>query len=244
MLLPISVIQPGVQYRPVNPDYVTRLAGEFQRDGMQRPVAVLHGILRGKGGGDRPLFTLLSGGGQHRLAAAKKVHMKEIAAEIVGAEDYTRQLAELDDNLHHGGLTALERAEHFVARHALFQKLHPEMLHKGGDRRSGKFRKRPKLTDGFLKETAAAFGIGYSTVALIVARGQKITPEVKALIAPHREISDSPAELDRLAQAAPALQLALVNAVLAGDAATIREALHLATTIHLAVFSKPPVVPK
>jgi ParB/RepB/Spo0J family partition protein len=122
---PHLITVPTHRMRALRPDVVDELANSISVIGILNPITVR----RAEQG-----YVLIAG--WHRIAAARKLNLKYIPADV--REDLDANailLAEIDENLVRAGLSSAERAMHLVERKRIYEQLHPAAKH-GGDRKS------------------------------------------------------------------------------------------------------------
>jgi ParB family chromosome partitioning protein len=148
--------------------------------------------------------------GFHRIEAAKRSGQTEVHAIVVEhATDLQIELIEIDENLLHRPLTAVQEARAMARRKAIYQTLNPS-TRRGGDRRS---KDQIGSLKSFAKATAAATGRSVTAVNRAVTRGDNIGDDALKLV------QGTPIEtgqfLDRLARVPPNEQKKFVTDELA-----------------------------
>lgn len=172
--------------RPLNDQKVAELMQSIRANGLLNPITLdQHGNLIA---------------GLHRLTACKLLGFTEIACHIVTCDDADQsRLAEIDENLIRNELKALERAELWLERDRILERL--GLRAKSGDnqftRRGGEMNSRPvKTTLELAKET----GYTERTFQLGKQIARDIAPEVKQAIQ-GTPVAQSPSILLRVARA-------------------------------------------
>lgn len=200
---------------------VETLAGSMRQVGLINPI-----ILRPQKGTGYWLIA-----GLHRLEAAKRLGWQSIPAIIVEAGDTEARLAEIDENLARGELSAAERAMHVSERKKLYEELHPETKsgkHQNRANQHGKVEDRKvydpaeealfneilqRQAKRFSADTAAKTGRSESAVQKDAARGTKIDSIAKVV----GTSLDKGEELDALAKLPQPQQEALIKRAAAGE---------------------------
>lgn len=95
--------------RPLDQKAVTTIASSVKEIGLKTPISVRK-IKRKSSDGDWEYPWILVAG-RHRLAAAKKLGMKQIEVIDVGGDDIDASMWEIAENLHRAELSAQERAD-------------------------------------------------------------------------------------------------------------------------------------
>ena len=102
------------RWRGVNEGNVNRLGGSMREVGLINPI-----ILRPQAGIGYWLVA-----GLQRIEAARRLHWDSIPAIIVETNDTEARIAEIDENLMRGELSAAERAMHVTERKRLYEEAH------------------------------------------------------------------------------------------------------------------------
>lgn len=118
-LFKISV---GAGHRPVDEDHVAELQESFQRIGLTTPPIVAEDA--------SGVITLIAG--QHRVKAALNLGWTHIDAFVQDTNDPKNRLLTLSENLHHLGLSALDRAEQEGEWLQAFQQEAAQVAHPSG----------------------------------------------------------------------------------------------------------------
>lgn len=117
--------------------------------------------------------------GFHRIEAARRSGQSEVHAIVVeDASDLQIELIEIDENLLHRPLTAVQEARAMARRKAIYQTLNPS-TRRGGDRRS---KDQIGSLKSFAKATAAATGRSVTAVNRAVTRGDNIGDDALKLV--------------------------------------------------------------
>lgn len=137
---------------------------------------------------------LIAGG--HRVEAALRLGFETIPAKVWDCTDLWARLTEIDDNLAHAELDALEMATFLAERKAVYEEMHPETkagVFKGNQHTervvtelSSATRNRPADSQtelsSFCQTVAEKRGISDRQVRKIVQAGEALTPgQVEAL---------------------------------------------------------------
>ncbi|SEE86744.1 ParB/RepB/Spo0J family partition protein [Rhizobiales bacterium GAS191] len=196
--------------RSPQPKVVDEIAESFEKVGQLQPI-----VVRAAAGPGEAVYRLISG--RHRLEAARKLGWDSIRAQVLeGFDDDHARLAEIDENLIRGELSAAETAAHQAERKAIYLRTYPETK-AGGDRRSkshGETSKKPAYIDA----AAAEIGRSRATIAREVNRGEKI-PDVAAIAGTSL---DKEGELDALAKLPADQQAPLIEQAKAGEKVTAK----------------------
>jgi ParB-like chromosome segregation protein Spo0J len=145
--------------------------------------------------------------GHHRLAAAKRIGMKEVDVIVVEGEDVECRLWEIAENLHRADLTALERSEHIEE----WRKLTAEKASQVATPSGG-----AQPAEAGVRKTAQELGIKKEEVS----RSHKIAsimPEAKEA-AKKAGLADNQSALLKVAAKAPEEQVAEVETIAARKA--------------------------
>ena len=215
----------GERLRKVRPDAVAALADSIREIGLQTPITVIPGV-QTDGGVSEKIYYLLAG--HHRLDACKRLEMSEILAFVVKMSELDQQIFEIDENLCRAELIHLERAEHLKKRKELYEMKHPETQHGvAGGKASGSARRGEVGTNeniSFVQNTSEKTGKTERSIQQSVRRANNISPGVRDQIRGIDAIADNASELDALAALKEPEQTAAVQAVMNGEARSIREA--------------------
>jgi ParB family chromosome partitioning protein len=154
--------------RPVSDLAVQSLAQSIETLGLQNEIH-LRKVKRGGA------LRLIAGG--HRVAAYKLLERESIPAKIWDCTDDWAALTEIDDNLAHAELDALELAVFLAKRKEVYERAFPES--KRGA--LGNLASRGALTDNmavssFAASTASKMGTSERTVFRLLAAGQALGP--------------------------------------------------------------------
>lgn len=118
--------------------------------------------------------------GSHRLEACKSLGLAEVTCDVVTDDDLHAELAMIDENLCRAELTPSDRATQTARRKALYLQLHPETAQHVAGGKARQETASDKLS--FAAETAKATGRDERSVQRDAERGEKVIPEVMALI--------------------------------------------------------------
>jgi hypothetical protein len=165
--------------------------------------------------------------GRHRIAAARALGWSKIACRIERMDPLTREICEIDENYCRKDWNKLERAERLARRKVLYELKYPETrpVNKRGGPGRGKKTSAELAPVSFATDTSDRIGISEREIQRSVRRATKIAPEVRDSIRDLPAIANSGAELDALTRVTPEHQAAVVAAVKAGDAKSVREVL-------------------
>jgi hypothetical protein len=199
-----SVLEPQATARIA----VDKLVESMRTSGSLQPI-----VLRPQKGTGYYLIA-----GHCRLEAARQLKWESIPAVIIDGLSADRALmAEIDENLIRGELSAVERAVHIRARKELYEKLYPRSKH-GGARGAGRGRgkakpsKEPK-SGSFQTAMTKATRRGKSSIKGDSTRAKEI-PGIDQLAGTSLDQGD---ELDALAKPPPEQQADLIARALAGE---------------------------
>lgn len=201
--------------RSVHPDKVAVIAESFEQIGQLSPIIVRH---------SEDGYVLVAG--LHRVKAAERLRWSMIEARITDASDDECRLAEIDENLSRAELPAAEEATWLAARKDIWRRIGKtaqpvgfkdkpfdeyQQAEAGGTNCStrdenGRFNGGDR---GFASETAAATGKTKQHINRVLARAEKVAPDV--LDAVKGTADDKGVVLDALAKASPEQQRAAVQ---------------------------------
>lgn len=155
--------------RPVSDLAVQSLAQSIETLGLQNEIH----LRKVKRGG---VLRLIAGG--HRVAAYKLLERESIPAKIWDCTDDWATLTEIDDNLAHAELDALELAVFLAKRKEVYERAFPESKAATG---SALVAKRWNTTANmavvsFASATADKMGVSERTVFRLLAAGQALGP--------------------------------------------------------------------
>ena len=164
-------------------------------------------------------YTLIAG--YHRLEAFRTLGKDEIPVMILDLKDARAELAEIDENLIRNELSVLEQAECLKRRKEIYESIHPQTK-KGGTHTSNakKLSADPALS--FAKDTESKTGVSERTVQKNVKIATDLAKPVKDKIK-NTPIADKKSELEALAKVPKNQQAKVVEKVLSGKAASVRE---------------------
>lgn len=183
MKIAIDLIEPGQRLRATDPAQVQAIAESIGDVGQLNPITV-YARKTFRSGQWVDGFGLVAGA--HRLEACQRLGLVEIDAHLVELSDLQRQIAECDENLVAPSLTPADRARFMRRRKEAYEALHPEA--KAGAIRANAANAAmgrdvaANFAPTFAADTAKATGQSERTVQLHSERGEKILPEVLAMI--------------------------------------------------------------
>jgi ParB family chromosome partitioning protein len=206
--VPVDEIKIGDNRRPLKEETVGELMKSIQTNGLLNPITV-----------DKQRNLIA---GLHRLTAYKRLGMKEIDCNIVDYKDSDQaRLAEIDENLIRNELEALERADLWLEREQLLERM--GLRAKPGDNqhtlKAGEMISPPRTN----RELAQEIGFSERTLQHGLQIAKNTHPEVKKKIK-GTAIAKSPTNLVKVARAgskerlaAQEAQKALLEAEAKGD---------------------------
>lgn len=204
-----AVIRIGERLRRADAARVAAIADSIAEIGLMTPVSVWEAptFTDGKPG---TVYELVAG--LHRLEAVKSLGLAEIDADVIGLDEFRRQLWEVDENLCRAELDPAMRAKFTARRKELYEYLHPETRRgvAGAEAKHG----RATANLAFAAATAEATGQSERSVQRDAERGEKVADDVLDMLAGRPEATG--AVLDRLKRLPPEQQRAQVKALLAG----------------------------
>lgn len=160
--------------------------------------------------------------GLTRIHAMQYLGRKTITATFVDPDDLKARLAEIDENLLHNPLTALERASQLAERKKIYEAMHPETKH-GGDHPQVASAHNDHLVPRFTSVMASITGSSESTIKRDVALAEGIEDDVKEAIS-DTPVADKKSELKELALLPSGEQRAVAKKLKSGEAKTVKEA--------------------
>jgi N6-adenosine-specific RNA methylase IME4 len=175
--------------RPLDRAVVEQLKESIGQIGITTPITV------------GPDLTLIAG--LHRVTACRELKIKIPAQVITPTTELHAELAEIDENLIRGELSALERGEHLARRKQIYEQLNPRARHGGAPGKAGGGKARDPDSGSlvsFVDDTAAKTGRARSTIAEEVRIAQQLDPAVKERLR-GTEIADNKTVLAALAAA-------------------------------------------
>lgn len=183
LLLPLDKIRLGRRLRETCPDAVTTLAASMDRIGLLCPIVVT--------------ATHVLVAGAHRLAAARSLGWKAIAATVLDIDERAAIVAEIDENLVRNELTALEQCEHLAERKRLYEEMHSVAQHGGARSRStGQLvHLKPSFADATAEQIHESARNVRRSIAIASALRKVVRDQIR-----HLPIADNKQELSRLAK--------------------------------------------
>jgi ParB family chromosome partitioning protein len=212
----ISDIDIPDRLRPTDDDYVAGLADSMDRIGQTDPILV-RPVADGR-------YQLVAGA--HRLAAAGLIGWSEIDCTVREMDDLQARLAEIDENLIRRELSPIDRAIFLSERKAVYEQLHPN-VRRGGDRKSTEFTEENQtanLAVWFSQDVAERIGISERTTWRAIGIVQALGRDTLARLR-RTPLASNQSELEKLAKLPEERRGAVVNAIAAGTAKSVREAL-------------------
>lgn len=209
-----AAIRIGERLRRADAAKVAAIADSIAEIGLMTPVSVWEAptFSDGKPG---TAYELVAG--LHRLEAVKSLGLAEIECEVIGLDEFRRQLWEVDENLCRAELDPAMRAKFTARRKELYEYLHPETRHGAIGNGREKSRQLGESTSGrFTADTAARTGQSERSVQRDAERGEKVADDVLDMLAGRPEATG--AVLDKLKRLPPEQQRAHAKALLAGRA--------------------------
>lgn len=173
-LLPIEKIVRRADARAINDAAVSALAESIASVGLINPIRVRERLDRWE-----------VSAGSHRLAACQMLGLAEIECIVTNDDDLHAELSMIDENLCRNELSPAEVAAHTARRKAIYEELHGPAKAIGAHAANaamGNANASANLADAFTAETAAATGKSERSVQRDAERGEKVIPEVLAMI--------------------------------------------------------------
>lgn len=173
--LEISRIDRADRMRPVSQKSVEGLKLSIEEIGLKDEVHVRR--VRTKGAESAHRYVLLAGG--HRVEAFEQLGRAAIPAKVWECNNDQAQLIEIDDNLAHSELDALELAVFLARRKAVYERLYPETkATTGADLAAKRWHAGDKVSvASFVAATAEKMGVNERTVMRLVEAGRKLSPK-------------------------------------------------------------------
>jgi len=193
--VPVSAIHPRPDARDLSSNAVAALAESIAAVGLINPIRIR---------ADDAGYEVVAG--RHRLEAVKALGLVDIDACIVTDDDLHAELAMIDENLCRAELSPADRATATARRKEIYEALHPETKHGGNLQGAGVAKFATPEGQRFTKATASVVGLSERAVQLAAERGEKVIPEVMAMI--RGTHLDSGTYLDKLKKMPPNEQLA------------------------------------
>ena len=169
--------------RRTNVDAVLRLAESIKQVGLLNPITIA------------PDNTLVAG--LHRLEACKRLGWDSIPATAVEyADDLTRELAQIDENLVRDDLSELMQGIHHARRKRVYEQLHPETKASSGTelvKKRWNTVANIAAVSSYATDAAQATGLAERTVRQKTSIGEALEPIAGKLVG--TDIEDNQAEL-------------------------------------------------
>ncbi|HEX7324326.1 MAG TPA: ParB/RepB/Spo0J family partition protein [Rhodanobacteraceae bacterium] len=115
--LSVSTIRPG-QHRPLDPATVKRLAESIREVGILNPIAVK------RLDADPGEATFVVVAGDHRLAAAISIGLRNVPVHVLDLSNLQAQIASIDENLYRHALSPAEETAAIAKRKTLWDAVH------------------------------------------------------------------------------------------------------------------------
>ena len=205
--LSLEAISIGRRLRSLDEAKVAELANSIRTLGLLNPVTVAE---------DGRLLA-----GRHRLEACRRLGLDEIPVTVLPLSGLQAELAEIDENLIRNELSHLERAEHLARRKQIYEVLHPEAKHGTAGARA-KHGAANEIVS-FAEDTAAKIGRTARSVQHDIQIATHIPQELRDAIRP-TPLADNKVELLKIARLTPEEQQPVVERIIRGQAACVRQA--------------------
>lgn len=190
--VPVSDIVIGTRLRPVSENAVESLMASIRELGVIKDEVHLRQI-----GGKSPRLELIAGG--HRVEAARRLEMETIPAKVWRCAPDWARLMEIDDNLAHAELDALELATFLAERKAVHEKLFPNSRHGVAGATARWDATAMMAVASFAQTVAQKRGMGERSVYRLLKIGQALNADqLRWLRAP--QVSPSLADLEALSK--------------------------------------------
>lgn len=217
--IPLDDIDCADRLRPVTESAVTSLKESIETLGLQSEIHVRKVKKSGE-------LRLIAGG--HRLEVFRQLGRETIPAKVWDCTDDWAALAEIDDNLTHAELDALELAVFLARRKEVYERAYPESKAAvGSDLAAKRWNAADNLAvASFVTSSASRLGASERNIRRIVAAGQALGPdEINRLRAAPRKVTLS--DLQTIAKCGkPIDRFDIVSALSNGTARTAKEALN------------------
>lgn len=220
----VDSIQVPSSHRATTEDAVKRLADSITILGMLEPI----GCTRKR----RLIY------GRHRLDAYKLLGRTKIETTVLDMDDIKAEMAMIDENVCRSDLSVSRKAQQMLRRKELYLAMFPDTKHGGAPgkpgggkvarstaenhQENGQKAKEPDSVS-FVQATAEATGKSKTIIKEEVAIGKAISPEVAEIIE-GTPIANNKSELKKLGKLAPDEQRLAAEAIKAGEAKTVAEA--------------------
>lgn len=198
--LPVADIDDSVRLRPVSEAAVETLIASIEATGIMKDEVTVRRVAHQ---GNR--LVLIAGG--HRMEAARRLGWATIPAKLYDCSDDWAEMVEIDDNLAHAELSALELVTFTARSKAIYERLHPETAH-GGNRGNQHTGGRQAEMISFCQMVAEKRGISERHVSNFARIGERLLPAtIEALRGRQLTFKD----LDTLSRAETSEQAAVVK---------------------------------
>lgn len=196
--------------RALDENNVKSLSASMDDSGLINPIVVRAHA--------NPSMGYILVAGAHRLAAAKKLKWDNIAAIVVDVGEQEARLAEIDENLCRGELSAAQRAAHIAERKRIYEELFPETKRGKFNQHTASRHFGDKQNDRFTADVAEKTGIPERSVQRDAMRGERIVDLDKVI----GTSLDKGVELDALAKLDEAEQRNLIKRAASGESISAR----------------------
>lgn len=202
-----------------------------------RPTASLEASMASSIGQMYPILVNIRPGtptliaGHHRLVAARNLGWESIDVSVKDVSPDEAALMEIDDNLEHNSLTAVERCCQLAERKGIYLRLHPETKRGvAGGKASGVARgtTAPDAVvpdeSSFVADTAAKTGMADRTIRKYVQVGEILGKSGAGELLIGTPVAGRQKELDYLAKMEPEKQKAIASLIKSGECSSVYEA--------------------
>ena len=218
--IPLDDITVPEDYPATAPAQVTSLAESIRSVGLLHPIIVT------------PDLTLVCG--RHRLEACREVGCQSIAVLTMDANEPTRELAAIDENLERKTLPKIVQLQQLRRRKELYELIHSNLpASPGGSKKCGAGKNQTHQggkngktwgNASFVKEAATKTGQSTRTVYGQLAVANKIADDVAEKLASH-PVGNKQGELSELAELSAKQQREVVEKLQRGEADSVADAI-------------------
>ncbi|MCW5715718.1 MAG: ParB N-terminal domain-containing protein [Bauldia sp.] len=168
----VALVRARADARAIVPETVSALKESIRNVGLLNPIHV-----RQVDGG----YEVIAGA--HRLAAFRELGLAEIPCFVrTNLDELHAELSMIDENLCRAELGEAELSAAIARRKAIYEQLHPQTKHGGNLVGDGVAKMATPDTLRFTADTAKASGMSERVVQRRAERGEKVVPEVRAII--------------------------------------------------------------